>query len=159
CSLTYLCTACYGIGLGLTISAINLIIAGSQSERRAYSLTLLNFLWGVGAVSSPVLVEWAQRHQLLSPSLLGVGGAGLGLWLAIIRSNFSAPSQQETGSDVAWYSPPLLLFGALFFLYVGVETSVGAWTPLYARRMQHVNESSAAAAVGCFWLALLSGRL
>lgn len=159
CGLTYLCTACYGVGLGLTISAINLIIAGSQSERRAYSLTLLNFLWGVGAVSSPVLVEWAQRHELLSPSLLGVGVAGLGLWLAMIRSNFSAPSQQQTGSDVAWYSPPLLLFGALFFLYVGVETSVGAWTPLYARRMQHVNESIAAAAVGCFWLALLSGRL
>src|SRR5262249_941983 len=72
CGLTYLCTAGYGVGLGLTISAINLIIAGLQSERRAYSLTLLNFLWGVGAVSSPVLVEWAQRHQFLSPSLLAV---------------------------------------------------------------------------------------
>jgi len=159
CSLSYLCTACYGVGLGLTISAINLIIAGSQNERRAYSLTLLNFLWGVGAVSSPVLVEWAQRHQLLSPSFLGVAVAGLGLWLAMIRGNLSPPPPQETGSSGAWYSPPLLLFGALFFLYVGVETSVGAWTSLYARRMQHVNESIAAATVGCFWLALLSGRL
>src|SRR5215471_2455334 len=159
CNLSYLCTACYGVGLGLTISAINLIVAGSQSERRAYSLTLLNFLWGIGAVTSPVLVEWAQRHQFLSPSLLAVGLAGMGLWIAMIRSDLSPPPPQETGSAAAWYSPPLLLFGVLFFLYVGVETSVGAWTALYATRMQRVNESIAAAAVGCFWLALLSGRL
>ena len=158
CNFTYLCTACYGVGLGLTISAVNLIVAGS-SERRTYSLTLLNFLWGVGAVSSPVLVEWAQRNQLLSPSLLAVGIAGMGLWIAMIRSELSPPPPQETGSAGAWYAPPLLLFGVLFFLYVGVETSVGAWTALYATRMQHVNESIAAAAVGCFWLALLCGRL
>jgi len=158
CGLSYLCTACYGVGLGLTISAINLIIAGRQIERRAYSLTLLNLLWGVGAVSSPVLVEWARRHQLLSPTLLAVSIAGLALWLAMIRSDLSSP-QQDTRAAGSWYSPSLLLFGALFFLYVGVETSVGAWTPLYARRMQHVNDSFAASAVGCFWLALLSGRL
>src|SRR5438132_9588922 len=34
CNLSYLCTACYGVGLGLTISAINLIVAVRQSERR-----------------------------------------------------------------------------------------------------------------------------
>src|SRR5215831_728911 len=119
CNLSYLCTACYGVGLGLTISAINLIIAGRQSERRAYSLTLLNLLWGIGAVSSPVLVEWAQRHQLLSPSLLAVSIAGLALWVAMIRSSdLSPPPQQDTRSAGSWYSPPLLLFGALFFLYV-----------------------------------------
>jgi MFS transporter, FHS family, glucose/mannose:H+ symporter len=159
CAFSYLCTACYGIGLGLTISAINLIIASRQSERRAYSLTLLNFLWGIGAVSSPVLVEWARRHQLLAPSLLGVGIAGLGLWVAMLLSGLSSPPEEETRSAGAWYSPSLLLFGVLFFLYVGVETSVGAWTGLYATRMPHVNDSIPASAVGCFWLALLSGRL
>jgi fucose permease len=159
CSLNYLCTGCYGVGLGLTISAINMIIASRQSEQRAYSLTLLNFLWGLGAVGSPVLVEWARSHQLLPSGLLGLGAAGFALWLLVIRCDLSSQPQPETGSADTWYSRPLLFFGALFFLYVGVETSVGAWTALYAMRMPHVNETIAASAVGCFWLALLSGRL
>jgi FHS family glucose/mannose:H+ symporter-like MFS transporter len=159
CSLSYFCAACYGVGLGLDISAVNLIIASQQSELRAYSLTLLNFLWGVGAVASPVLVAWAQHYQLLSWSLLGLGVAFFALWLIMIRSDISLPPQHETGSAGTWYSRPLLFFGTLFFLYVGVETSVGAWTALYATRMPHGNESIAASAVGCFWLALLSGRL
>lgn len=159
CLVSYLCTACYGVGLGLTITAINLIIASGPAERRAYALTLLNFLWGIGAVSSPFLVEWAQRRQILPWTLLAVAMAFLILWLAIIGSDLSFPPQPETRSGTPWYSPPLLLFGALFFLYVGVETCVGAWTALYAHRMQYVNESVAAYAVGFFWLALLSGRL
>jgi MFS transporter, FHS family, glucose/mannose:H+ symporter len=160
CTLSYVCTACYGVGLGLTISAINLIIARRQSDRRAYSLTLLNFLWGVGAVGSPILVEWARHQQLLTASLLGVGVAGLGLWLALMKSDLSASPEQETQSAAgSWYSPALLFFGAMFFLYVGLETAVGAWTALYATRMPRVNDSVAAFAVGAFWLALLSGRL
>ena len=159
CTLSFLCTACYGVGLGLTISATNLIIARGQSERRAYSLTLLNFLWGVGAVSSPVLVEWAKRHQLLPSSLLGLGMAGFVLWGAMLLSGFSLSPEEETRSSASWRSSSLWLFGTLFFLYVGVETSVGSWTALYAMRMPHLNGSIAASAVGCFWLALLSGRL
>jgi len=159
CPLSYLCTACYGVGLGLTMAAINLIVASRQSERRAYSLTLLNFLWGVGALGSPVLVEWARRHQLLPWSLLGLGVIGLGLWLAMILSDLSSPREQETRTAGSWYSPSLLFFGTLFFLYVGVETSIGDWTALYATRMPRMSEPIAASSVGCFWLALLSGRL
>ena len=160
CTLAYLCTACYGVGLGLTISAINLIIARRQSDRRAYSLTLLNFLWGVGAVGSPILVEWARRQQHLTASLLGVGVVCLGLWLALVKSYLSILPEQETQPVAgSWYSPALLFFGAMFFLYVGLETAVGAWTALYAMRMPRVNDSIAAFAVGAFWLALLSGRL
>jgi len=50
----------------------------------------------------------------------------------------SESAEQETRSAHSWYSPSLLLFGTLFFLYVGVETSVGSWTALYAMRMPHL---------------------
>src|SRR5215472_4131921 len=158
CTLSYVCIACYGVGLGLTMSAINLIVAFRQSERRAYSLTLLNFLWGIGAFGSPILVEWARRHQLLQWSLLGLGATSLGLWLAMILGDLSS-STHESRPAGRWYSPSLLYFGILFFLYVGVDTSVGDWTALYATRMPHVNYSIATSCVACFWLALLSGRL
>src|SRR5215469_7981022 len=140
CFFSYLWTACYGVGLGLIISAINLIIASGSSERRAYALTLLNFLWGIGAVSTPFLVEWAEGHHILPWSLVAVAVANLALWLAIMGSDASSSPAQETRSAGAWYSPPLLFFGALFFLYVGAETAVGAWTSMYARRMPYLNE-------------------
>jgi fucose permease len=106
-----------------------------------------------------VLVEWGRRFQILPESLLGLGVAGLVLWLATILGNFSLPEVHETRSGGSWRSPSLLFFGALLFLYVGVETSVGDWTALYAMRVQHANDSVASSAVACFWLALLSGRL
>jgi len=159
CRLSYFCTACYGIGLGLTMAAINLIVAERQSKQRASSLTLLNFAWAVGALSSPMLVEWARRFKILPESLLGLGLAGLVLWLATILGNLSLPAAPETRSEGSWHSPSLLFFGALLFLYVGVETSVGDWTALYAMRVQHANDSVASWAVASFWLALLSGRL
>lgn len=159
CTSSYLCAVCYGVGLGLTMAAINLIVASRHNKGRAYALTLLNFLWGAGALSSPVLVEWARRHQFVPWALAGLSIAGLGLWLATILSNFPLPPVQEARLGGNWYSPSLLLFGSLFFLYVGLETSVGDWTALYATRMQHVNDSIAGASVACFWLALLSGRL
>src|SRR5262249_16946130 len=159
CTVSYLCTACYGVGLGLTMAAINLIVAGSHAERRAFSLTLLNFIWGAGALTSPMLVEWARRHQVLPWSLLGLGATSLGLWLVVILGNLTSPRPHETRSGGGWYSASLLFFGTLFFLYVGLETSLGDWTALYATRMPYGNESIAALSVGCFWLALLSGRL
>ena len=159
CRLSYFCTACYGVGLGLTMAAINLIVAGRRSEQRASSLTLLNFVWAAGALSSPMLVEWARRFQILPESLLGLGVAGLVLWSATILGNLSLAPAHETRSQGSWRSPSLLFFGALLFLYVGVETSVGDWTALYAMRVQHANDSVAASSVACFWLALLAGRL
>jgi len=159
CSLSYFCTACYGVGLGLTMAAINLIVAGSQSKQRASSLTLLNFVWAAGALSSPILVEWARRFQILPESLLGLSVVGLVLWLTTILGSLSLPPVPETPTDRSWYSPSLLFYGALLFLYVGVETSVGDWTALYATRVQHANDSVAASSVACFWLSLLAGRL
>jgi fucose permease len=89
-----------------------------------------------------------------------VGVVCLGLWLALVKSDLSVLPEQETQPVAgSWYSPALLFFGAMFFLYVGLETAVGAWTALYATRMPRVNDSIAAFAVGGFWLALLSGRL
>src|SRR5258708_24921088 len=85
--------------------------------------------------------------------------AGFVLWGAMLLSGFSLSPEEETRSAASWRSSSLLLFGTLFFLYVGTETSVGAWTALYAMRLPHLNDSIPASAVGCFWLALLSGRL
>jgi fucose permease len=160
CAFKDLCAACYGLGLGLTISAINLTIASHRPSSRAYSLTLLNFLWGAGAVGSPVLIGWAQRRDLLSGVLLGMSTAALALWLATITSGGLALARvRKTRVDSGWYSPSLIFFATLFFLYIGVETSVANWAAPYALRMQHTGDWISISSVAYFWLALLAGRI
>src|SRR5207245_4565449 len=52
---------CYGMGIGLTIPAGNLMVAEASRERRASTLNLLNFSWSAGAVSCPFLLAALQR--------------------------------------------------------------------------------------------------
>jgi fucose permease len=160
CAFKDLCAACYGVGLGLTISAINLTIASDGPSSRAYSLSLLNFLWGTGAVGSPVLIGWAQRRHLLWEVLVGIAVAALALWFATLASGgLSLARGQRTRVDSGWYSPSLLFFAALFFLYIGVESSVANWAAPYALRMQHTGDWISISSVACFWLALLTSRV
>ncbi len=65
----------------------------------------------------------------------------------------AAPSKVE---GRWWRSPVFLVFGALFFVYVGTENALAGWVALYAQRV----EASAAAAStpAFFWGALLMGR-
>lgn len=160
CSLNAIWAACYGIGLGLTISAINLIVARQDPSRRASSLTLLNFVWGAGAVGSPVLIGWAEKQHITSWVLVVIATGAITLWLVtIIEGNLSFLPALENHLPSTWYSPLLLFFAALLFLYIGVETSVGNWAAPYALRMRHTSNLIGASSVACFWLALLAGRL
>lgn len=160
CRWAPVCTACYGVGLGLSISAINLIVAGRQPARRAYSLSVLNFVWCAGAVGSPVLLGWAQHKNLVSFTLvtIGVCALGLGAAAAILPDTVRASASIDQ-SYSGWYSSAFLFFASMLFLYVGLETAVGNWAAPYAVRLQRGGEVIGLSAVTCFWLALLIGRI
>lgn len=160
CSWAPLCTGCYGVGLGLSISAINLIVAGRQPLRRAYSLSLLNFVWCAGAVGSPVLLGWALKKDLVSLTLIAIGACALGLGIAAATMQDTLRASAPAGQSYsAWYGSPFLFFASVLFLYVGLETAVANWAAPYALRLQHSGEALGISAVMCFWLALLVGRI
>lgn len=56
-------------------------------------------------------------------------------------------------------SPRLWAGGALLFLYVGTETSLGAWTTSYMQSTATLAAAQAAQVTASFWLALTCGRL
>src|SRR6478672_2611930 len=54
----------YGAGLGLTIPAINLLtIELTPVERQSSSINLINFAWGIGAISSYPFVAAVSRDN------------------------------------------------------------------------------------------------
>lgn len=156
----------FGLGLGFTVPAINLLIADLRRDASASALNISNMLWTVGALASPVLVSSALRSGHLQVMLLGLAASAV--LIAVALAATSIPSSHQISSAPAAIThtqaqlTPIsrwLLFAFVFFLYVGVENSVAGWAAAYAQRIGIAHTVAAAALVpAAFWTALLAGR-
>jgi MFS transporter, FHS family, glucose/mannose:H+ symporter len=152
-----------GIGLGLTIPTTNLVISELHSHKRAAALSWINLSWGLGAVLCPFLI--ATLHRWGGSFLFFYGIAGLLLLLAttLTRVKFSFVSTQRDQASAHatgqanWKSRYVPIIGAIFFLYVGSESSVGGWIASYAKRALP-GEASWILTPAFFWGSLLFGR-
>jgi MFS transporter, FHS family, glucose/mannose:H+ symporter len=155
----------YGFGLGLTIPTANLLIAELHPDRRAAALNLLNFSWGIGAVGCPFVVAALQRSQRTSLLLLGMAVflALLAISLGSIRmpvdTKANSPKVAISEAKIkTWKNRFVPVLGALFFFYVGTESSIGGWVASYARRIDTGSGTFWALTPSFFWGALLLGR-
>jgi len=153
--------ASYGIGLGMTIPATNLLVAEARPSRRAEALNVLNLSWGIGAVGAPpVVAGFAARGR---PDWFLFGLATSLLAVALVQSWLTRawPSPAREGSParaprVDWTSSAFLVYGALFFVYVGTENAVAGWIATFAERVDAAPIATATPAA--FWSGLLIGR-
>jgi MFS transporter, FHS family, glucose/mannose:H+ symporter len=154
----------YGFGLGFTLPAINLAVAGACPNRRSPALNLLNFSWTLGAVTAPLmfgyLLQWRQVG--LPAVLFGLAALflGSGMTIYLMPPPRSADVNQKAGREAPRSdSGTWMLTGVLLFLYVGTETGVASWAPLMGLRHQILSAASVSLAQAFFWGALLAGRL
>jgi len=151
-----------GIGYGLTTPAGNLRTAEINPERSASALNMVNAVWGIGAMSSPFLVAIAQREHHPAYFLYGTAATLLVLLLALLFTRFvpdtHANVESPVGAKSFWSDSALPLICALFFIYVGTETSFGAWIATYARRVDSRAHALATVTPSFYWGALLVGR-
>lgn len=155
-----------GVGLGLTIPAINLMVAELNPNRSAAALNILNFAWGFGAMlCQPFVSLLSFKNSITGATLILAAILFLaGVWFLFFK-NFSFSITQSTKSSDnvkvnAWRSPFAWLTLAVFFLYVGTETSIGGWITTYSLRLQSgTTHSFWTPATTLFWTALLFGRI
>jgi MFS transporter, FHS family, glucose/mannose:H+ symporter len=157
---------CYGMGIGLTIPAGNLMVAEASRERRASTLNLLNFSWSAGAVSCPFLLAALQRAYGTQFFLHAL--AGLLVLLTLILFSCSSkvlPPRQipsSPGTELPWFrcfqNRTAVMLGALFFVYVGTESALGTWLASYARRVGDAPIAAWMTVPSYFYGALLLGR-
>ena len=153
----------FGVGYGITTPAGNLRTAEINPGNSASALSVINAVWGVGAMSSPFLVDLALRAHQPRTFLFGTAGALCLLLLAVAISRFVPDMRVETEnrtieSQSVWQIRILPLICVLFFVYVGAETCFGNWIAMYARRMAPADHSAATRMPAFFWGALLAGR-
>ena len=152
-----------GFGYGTTTPAGNLRTAELDPAHSAAALNLINAVWGVGAMSSPFLLAVAQRAHRPVLFLYGTAAALILLLivLALVRFNpdtRAAISASREPAGPFWTWRTLALIGGLFFIYVGTETSYGAWLATYAHRLSPSDRTWWAVMTSFYWGALLVGR-
>ena len=152
-----------GIGYGLVVPPTNLAVAEIGGARSASLVSLVNFAWGAGAVSCSPLVLVALKNGFLPTFLFFFAGVGGLLAFSFLFAQF--PEAKHAASDSPTTAPLIspglvttLTLAALFFLYVGVEVSLGSWAAAYTKRLPGGGEGISTLAPMFFYGGLLSGR-
>jgi len=155
------CICIFGVGYGITTPAGNLRTAEINPGRSAAALSLINAVWGIGAMSSPFLVDLALRAHEPRIFFLGTAAALAVLLVALALTRFVPDShvdESQPGEKAPsiWQIRILPVICALFFVYVGTETCFGNWVAMYARRMAPDDHSFTTRMPAVFWGALLA---
>lgn len=163
-SLAYFALAALGIGYGLVVPPTNLTVAELGGARSASLVSLVNFAWGAGAVACPPLILLALKSHLLARILFSFAAFGallafLFLFTTFPESTHPAPAVASTSSFAARVGfLTTCVLAALFFLYVGIESSFGIWSAAFAKRLGTGALGIATLAPMFFYGGLLAGR-
>ncbi len=153
-----------GFGQGAVDTGMNYYVAKHYTSR---DMSWLHCCWGIGASAGPLLItlllaggrSWRSGY---------VSVAALQLSLAMIffltLKLWNEPETADTGSNAGtisgnprydlrfWYCP------VMFFLYCGIEYSMGLWTFEFLTRHHGFPLKTAGFAVAGYWAMLTFGR-
>ena len=179
-ALTLAFALLWGIGLGATELAANVLIAELFAERSVSALNLLNVFYGLGAFAGPALVSLSWERWHTGMPALWVGAVVLVSQIPVVvrlaedraaglsaagRTSGEIPAVGAAGvGDVGrgravYRSPFLWVLGAALLVYVGTEQMVGGWATVYMTRTTAIAISSAALVASGFWIAFTLGRI
>lgn len=149
-----------GLGLGMVMTATNLLVCRMFPHSRGAALSVLNFVWSVGATFCPVVI--AQLPAGLSlRSICGLLAAisticAIFVSPAAFRAMRLAPAQELKGGRAKVRT--IVVASTIAFLYVGTEATLGGWMSTYAGRSVSWGLIDSEIAAAWFWGALLLGR-
>jgi FHS family glucose/mannose:H+ symporter-like MFS transporter len=140
-----------GIGYGGLVLYLNSLVARDFGERSFLMLSLVNAVFGVGAILGPLAVSFADVRLFLAAGLLTLTSVGVG-GLVSAQPTTSGPGRLRGARPQI-----ILAFLGLGFLYAGLETGTGAWAATHLDWTGH-SASDAARLSSLFWVGLTTGR-
>ncbi|MFN6962428.1 MAG: MFS transporter [Pyrinomonadaceae bacterium] len=158
-----------GVGIGLTLPAINMLVLELNPTRSAAALSILNFCWGAGAIVCKPFVDYSGRGSIGVPTVI-LAAAMVLIAAALImlpragrqsdsRPHDDARGQEALGDSTPIWSTPLAWALALFnFLHVGFESGMGGWLTTYTARVEGENVTSLLSPTFLFFLFFVIGR-
>jgi MFS transporter, FHS family, glucose/mannose:H+ symporter len=155
-------TVLFGCGLGQALSGTNLWVAEVARSHRVAALSILNVMWGIGAIASSPSVMIAQRHGATLWLLYAIAVCSSLMALILMGMNLEPRASEDHDKQIPVRQVISLRstvsLAALFFLYVGCENSVAGWVASLTKRM-HVGAGDFWALTPMFfWAGLFGGR-
>jgi fucose permease len=150
-----------GVALGVIEVGSNTLLIWARHPARASTINALHFLFGIGALLSPLLVNRALALRG-TVRLAYLGAACVAVLAAAIVAAYPSPRavQVEEHARGEQAPPRLVAAVALFFgLYVGIEVGFSGWIATYAQSVRLGGSATGAALTAVFWAAFTAGRL
>jgi fucose permease len=154
----------YGVGLGLVIPTCNLLVAEVNPGKRAAALSVLNFSWSAGAVACPFLLVPFFRTGHFAWFFYGLAAFIMFVMASLASADLPGAVLKGEGGP-SWQvlarllrSPAAIALAILFFVYVGIENTVGGWLASFAKRIAGNAGSMWEIAPSFFYVGLLAGR-
>lgn len=132
-----------GLGIGLTLPAINMTVVELNPQNTGPALSKLNFCWGVGAIiSKPFVDAFSTSNSLERASVLIAAPLFVASLLLLFtrqgaRDVKGRAAEDSDDADVPVWTTPLAWLIALFnFIHVGFESGIGGWMTTYTERIE-----------------------
>jgi fucose permease len=132
-------------------------------RRMSYAMNMGDFVFGMGAFLTPILVALLMRRLSLEQSLLVLSSFAaipLALGLGVHWEKLVTPATETVagGLGILLTDPFVWLCCLAFFCHVPIEASVATWaTTLMTDK--GVGETAAATLLSAFWLTFMGSRL
>ena len=156
-------TATFGFGYGLLTAGTNLLVAEIGGLRSASLVSLLNFMWGVGAMTCPLLIAFALKHNRINLTLLGCAAFGVVMVVGLLFASFGTDERPHEAkvAETAAAGPAFRVAFALAFLfiiYVSMENGIGIWAAEFSKRLANGITALTTLAPTFFYGGLTIGR-
>jgi FHS family Na+ dependent glucose MFS transporter 1 len=150
-----------GLGLGGIDVGSNALTVWRYREKASPYLNALYLFAGLGGLFIPLLVGRMLTAGLdikVAYWLLAILITPPAFWLLFQPSPSPLEEVQESAEKKA-NIPLIVMFGSLFFIFVGSEVSFGGWIYTYIINSDLGDIATASMINSLFWLALTIGRL
>lgn len=154
-----------GMGIGLTLPAINMTIIEMNPLRAAAALSILNFFWGVGAILCKPFVDLTVRDAsvVFTTALLAAPLLCLGAYFALrprpgIGLAHGSEEEEPEDNGPIWTTPLAWAIAGFNFVHVGFESSMGGWLTTYSGRVQGADATMLVSPTVMYFVMFVAGR-
>jgi MFS transporter, FHS family, glucose/mannose:H+ symporter len=131
-----------GLGIGMTLPSINMLILELNPTRTAAALSIVNFFWGLGAITCSLTIYSLSKSIGYLPVSAVLAASFFVIALLLIftpKEIEQKPSVEDENSDdfstPIWTHPIAWAIALFNFIHVGFESAIGGWLPTYAERL------------------------
>lgn len=153
-----------GYGIGLLITATNILAGRRFTLHRGSALSLLNFSFSLGAMLSALLSAWLLPYFSLRSLMEWFAGAFLLGGIGLLIEMRGAPAEElepvpvESKASEGFDHRIYLYFAGLLFLYGGLETCLSGWLTTFALRYGDKTLVISEYTTLLLWMSLTVGR-